>query len=92
MKSIGKECFILYICPELLKDQDITYDDIARKYPTYAGYKLENQKSRLSTSKRIFREGNVTDALRLILDSGRLDEHVRELAKAYLKDAVKRNL
>lgn len=69
LNRIGKEVFINILYPEILHNYDVTYQEIADKYPTYNQYTLHSQRSRLSTAKSIFREELVVDALKIVAES-----------------------
>jgi hypothetical protein len=85
LQSIGKEVFVGILYPEILKNSNVGYSDIAARYERYASYSEDTQKSRLSTAKSIFRDGLQDEALQNIVDSKRLDESIRQKANDYIE-------
>lgn len=85
MNSIGCSTFINILYPELKKDFDIDILSLAIKYETYSKYTIKSQKSRLSTCKSIFRNNEICDALRFVIDSNRVSEELKHKAETYLQ-------
>lgn len=83
LKSIGKATFMEILFPVLSDNINVTYKEIAEKYPKYENYK--SQQARLSTARSIFHNGIELKALQIIAGSSRLDANVVEKAKLYLK-------
>ena len=83
LKSIGKATFVEILFPALRDNINVTYKEIAEKYPKYENYK--SQQARLSTARSIFHNGLELKALQIIAGSSRLDANVVEKAKLYLK-------
>ena len=83
LKSIGKATFVEILFPALRDNINVTYKEIAEKYPKYENYK--SQQARLSTARSIFHNGLESKALQIIAGSSRLDANVVEKAKLYLK-------
>ena len=83
LKSIGKTAFVEILFPSLKENVNVSYKEIAKKYPKFASYKT--QKNRLATAKSIFQNGLEMEALQIIAHSSKLNPNVIEKAKAYLK-------
>jgi hypothetical protein len=83
LKRIGKATFVEILFPALRNNINVTYNEIAEKYPKYENYK--SQQARLSTAKSIFHNSLELKALQIIAASSRLDAKVVEKAKLYLK-------
>ena len=83
LKSIGKATFVEILYPALRNNINVSYKEIAKKYPKYETYK--SQQSRLSIAKSIFHHGLELEALQIIADSARIDKQVVDKARLYLK-------
>lgn len=83
LKSIGKAAFVEILFPSLKNNINVTYKEIAEKYPQYENYK--SQQARLSTARSIFHNGLELKALQIIVGSSRLAPNVVEKARLYLK-------
>lgn len=84
LKSIGKEVFVAILFAEIRDNSSVSIEEIALKYPKFKEFKSSSQASRLSTAKSIFKNTLEIEALNIIIDSARLDDKTRELAKSYL--------
>lgn len=80
LQSIGKEAFVEVLFPALRQNLDVTAAELSKSNETYAGYAIQAQTSRLSTAKRIFRNGLEGEALQIIIDSPRLDADLKKKA------------
>lgn len=87
VKSVGKSVFVEIMYPELLRNMYIDNIYLARKYGQYGSYSVNSQRSRLSTSKTIFRNGWQCAALEIISGSNSEPE-ARALAEKYLREAI----
>ncbi len=83
LKSIGKATFVEILFPALSGNINVSYREIAEKYPTYKKY--TTQQTRLAAARSVFRHGLELKALRIITASSRLDPNVVEQARVYLK-------
>lgn len=89
LNKIGKEVFVKVLYPELVRDRSVSIDEIVKRHFSYGNFTVKSQKSRLSKSKRLFREGRVEKALEIIVCSGKVDLEIRKLAQRYLLDLRK---
>lgn len=69
LRSIGMKTFRDGIYPVLKSNPVATVEDIMNDFVHYETYTLDSRKSRLSSSKTIFRNGLEEDALELIANS-----------------------
>lgn len=88
LQSVGKSVFVEIMYPELRKNMDIDYEYLARKYKQYSEYTDNAQRSRLSTSKTIFRNGWQYDALEIVRGSSNVETRIRTLADKYFNEAI----
>ncbi|MCM4150920.1 hypothetical protein DHD05_04880 [Arenibacter sp. N53] len=77
LRAIGKEIFAVILFPELSKNIDVKYDEIAKKYQTYKSFTINSQRSRLSKAKSIFKAGEETEALLNVYDSNKIKTEVK---------------
>lgn len=66
LKSIGMETFRDGLYPVLKENLEATIEDIIKYYPKYSSYSENSQKSRLSSSRSIFKNGLEDEAIELI--------------------------
>jgi hypothetical protein len=78
--SIGKGVFVRYY--HEFANSALTNQEIVELLPSE--YTLKSRRTRTSGARRIFREGLEKDALRLIINSDRLDNDIVEQAKELL--------
>lgn len=69
LRSIGMQTFRDGLYPILKSNLEATVQDIITAYPRYESYAESSQKSRLSSSKTIFKNGLEEEALELIVNS-----------------------
>ncbi|WJH36868.1 hypothetical protein N6H14_14895 [Paenibacillus sp. CC-CFT747] len=81
LSSIGKKFFIDYY--DKLKDDKLTYKEIVDSLPS--SFKRKSKVSRVSNSKRIFRQGLQIEALKNIINSKRIDSKTRQTARGFLE-------
>jgi len=80
LKAIGKDIFLTVLFPELKKNMEISYQELANKYERYSHFTINSQRSRLSKAKTIFKNGVENEALLNIIDSLKVDEKTRIIA------------
>ncbi len=85
MNDIGCSTFINILYPELKKDIDVGIQTLNERHEEYSKYTLNSQKSRLSKCKSIFRNEEICDALRFVIDSNRVSDELKQKAERYLK-------
>ena len=54
LQKSGKEIFLKILLTELIKDKNITVEELSSKYPRYASFSINSQRTRLSKAKKIF--------------------------------------
>lgn len=69
LHSIGMLVFRDFLYPVLKLNIDATIEDIINKHPEYNKYSNNSQKTRLSSSKSIFKNGLEEEALNIIANS-----------------------
>lgn len=74
LRSIGKECFIKYY--DQFSDLGIRQEDLVDLLMKKEGYEESGCRTRISCSRRIFREGQAEEALREVIQSERLDGEI----------------
>lgn len=52
LQKSGKEIFLKILFPELIKDKNITIKELSSKYPRYASFSINSQRTRLSKAKK----------------------------------------
>ena len=85
LRSIGKEVFLKILYPEIEKDINITVEDLSKKYPIYASYTINSQRTRLSHAKKIFELNKQKEALQIIMLSKKMFAEDKKLASLYYK-------
>ena len=68
LQKSGKEIFLKILLTELIKDKNITVEELSSKYPRYASFSINSQRTRLSKAKKIFELNKQKEALQIILD------------------------
>ena len=86
LQSVGKDVFVTILYPEILSNPNVTYEKLADSYPRYGSFSVNSQKSRLSSAKSIFTAGLELEALKIVIDSKKVDEKVRREAKNHLNN------
>lgn len=67
LQKSGKEIFLKILLTELIKDKNITVEELSSKYPRYASFSINSQRTRLSKAKKIFELNKQKEALQIIL-------------------------
>lgn len=65
LQKSGKEIFLKILLTELIKDKNITVEELSSKYPRYASFSINSQRTRLSKAKKIFELNKQKEALKL---------------------------
>lgn len=89
LRSIGKKAFVQALYPELVRDIDVSVEEIGERHSFYKRYIATAQRNRLSSARTLFREGWIEKALEIIVCSGNVDSETRKLAQKYLLDLRK---
>ncbi len=84
LQSIGKEAFLDILYPELRNNLNVTIDEIANKHPLFKSYKIDSQKTRLSSSRSIFKYGMIENAMDILTLSNK--KNISEKALKYLEE------
>ena len=82
LQKSGKEIFLKILLTELIKDK-ITVEELSSKYPRYASFSINSQRTRLSKAKKIFELNKQKEALQIILLSKRISEEDKKTALQY---------
>lgn len=85
LRKIGKAIFIKILYPELTKDINITFEELANIYTDYASFTVNSQRTRLSSAKKIFVMNKQKEALENILLSEKISSEDKNLVHLYLK-------
>ena len=80
LQKSGKEIFLKILLTELIKDKNITVEELSSKYPRYASFSINSQRTRLSKAKKIFELNKQKEALQIILLSKRISEEDKKTA------------
>lgn len=83
LQKSGKEIFLKILLTELIKDKNITVEELSSKYPRYASFSINSQRTRLSKAKKIFELNKQKEALQIILLSKRISEEDTKTALQY---------
>lgn len=83
LQKSGKEIFLKILFPELIKDKNITIKELSSKYPRYASFSINSQRTRLSKAKKIFELNKQMEALQIILLSKKISEEDKKTALKY---------
>lgn len=86
LQKSGKDIFLNILYPELIRNKDITIEELSNKYPRYASFSINSQRTRLSKAKRIFELNKQKEAMHIILLSKKLFKTDRFIARQYYKD------
>lgn len=86
LQKSGKDIFLNILYPELIKNKDITIEELSNKYPRYASFSINSQRTRLSKAKKIFELNKQKEAMHIILLSKKLSKTDRFIARQYYKD------
>lgn len=81
LRKIGKEIFLKILYPEILRDSNVTIEELVNKYTRYASFSISSQRSRLSNSKKIFELNRQKEALLNIMLSKKVSKENKELAR-----------
>lgn len=87
LNSIGKSVF-LKLYPIVKANPDLTLKMIYKDYPEFAKYALDAQKTRLSNTRSIIRNGLDYEVLTIILSSYRLSSADIEKTSKFLKELI----
>lgn len=79
LRSIGKECFVRYF--EEFSNPRYSSEDLIEMLMTKEGYAESGSRTRVSQSRRIINSGRAKAALKMVHDSERLADTVRERAR-----------
>lgn len=79
LQKSGKEIFLKILFPELIKDKNITIEELSSKYPRYASFSINSQRTRLSKAKKIFEMNKHKEALQIIMLSKKISEEDKKL-------------
>lgn len=79
LQKSGKEIFLKILLTELIKDKNITVEELSSKYPRYASFSINSQRTRLSKAKKIFELNKQKEALQIILLSKRISEEDKKI-------------
>ena len=80
LKSIGMQVFTEILCPSILANPKVTIHEISEKYPQFHKFSESSKKSRLSSSKSIYKNGLIPESLQFIIDSKNTNETTRKAA------------
>ena len=83
LQKSGKEIFLKILLTELIKDKNITVEELSSKYPRYASFSINSQRTRLSKAKKIFELNKQKEALQIILLSKSISEEDKKTALQY---------
>lgn len=83
LRKIGKEIFLRILYPEIKKNRNITVEELASKYPKYASFSINSQRTRLNNANKIFALNKLKEAFQIIMDSERISQESRNLAFRY---------
>lgn len=83
LQKSGKEIFLKILLTELIKDKNITVEELSSKYPRYASFSINSQRTRLSKAKKIFELNKQKEALQIILLSKRISEEDKKTTLQY---------
>lgn len=83
LQKSGKEIFLKILLTELIKDKNITVEELSSKYPRYASFCLFNSKIFFALLKRVLCELIEKEALQIILLSKRISEEDKKTALQY---------
>lgn len=86
LQKSGKEVFLNILYPELIRDKNVTIEEISNKYPRYASFSIDSQRTRLRKAKKIFELNKQKEAMHIILLSNKLSQRDRYIARQYYKD------
>ncbi|MBO7494469.1 MAG: hypothetical protein J6T87_10040 [Bacteroidales bacterium] len=83
LKKIGKSVFVEILYPEIIKNDNVSWQELSDKYALYAKFTDNSKRSRLSSARRIVRNGWGKRALEIISESN-IENSVREHARQLL--------
>ena len=83
LRSIGKENFVRYY--EQFADESSARDRIVELITIENGYRMPATIARVSNARRIFKAGRAQDALHIIAESTRLDDHIKNEARRLMR-------
>jgi hypothetical protein len=84
LKSIGMQVFTEILCPSILANPKVTIHEICEKHPQFQKFSESSKKSRLSSSKSIYKNGLIPESLQFIIDSKNTNETTRKKASELL--------
>ena len=80
LRSIGKACFVTYFCQ--FADQTLADRQVIDLLMRQEGYRESASRTRVRQARRIIESGRAGDALRNVIQSGRIPNYERVAAKA----------
>ena len=80
LRSIGKWCFVTYFCQ--FADQTLADRQVIELLIRQEGYTESGSRTRVSQARRIIGSGRAGDALRNVIQSGRIPNYERIATKA----------
>lgn len=85
LRSIGMKAFVDIFYPALKSNPKVKVNNLIAEYVEYSDFSRNAQNSRLSKSRKIFKNGWEKLALLIISDSSRVSPETRFKAEAFLK-------
>lgn len=82
LKSIRKSCFIKYF--DKFQNDLISNELLAELISKNENYKYSATKTRVNSARKILKNKFENDALKIIIESMKLDEHIRHNAYSHL--------
>ena len=86
LNSVGKKCFAKYF--RLFSDLEKANHEVAEQIKAECGYTTKACHSRTGHARLIIREGGASEALRLIVESKRVENETVELAQMHLDNII----
>lgn len=85
LQKSGKEVFLNILFPELMKDINVTIEELTKKYSIFESFSINSQRTRLSKAKKIFKMNKQKEAMHIIMLSKRISENNKYIARQYYK-------
>lgn len=85
LRTIGKTVFVDYLYTEVSKSFDITIEELSYKHKDFKNYKLSSQRTKLSATRSLLREGKGIMALQNVIKSEKINKKIREKAMLLLE-------
>jgi hypothetical protein len=83
LKKIGKSVFVEILYPEIIKNDNVSWQELSDKYALYAKFTDNSKRSRLSNARKIVRKGWSKRALEIVSESN-IESSVKEHARQFL--------